>query len=153
MQGNNFNLEEKLKVQREKYNIGCSIDDIVATFISNRGLHGEYEDCEREYRQYLDRTCGTLPAEFWEEIKQSLQRQWNEFKNGRSVTKGSRRNKCKVCMKKCSLRCSKCKSVQYCNVTCQKEDWKNHKGQCEREMHARIEIDKTFDAIRKISEQ
>lgn len=29
------------------------------------------------------------------------------------------------------LRCSKCKEAYYCDVECQKEDWKAHKGRCE----------------------
>ncbi len=29
------------------------------------------------------------------------------------------------------LKCSKCRSVVYCNVTCQKADWEEHKTSCE----------------------
>jgi len=28
------------------------------------------------------------------------------------------------------LLCSRCKTTRYCNATCQREDWKNHKNQC-----------------------
>jgi hypothetical protein len=38
---------------------------------------------------------------------------------------------CHYCSKKCEpLRCSACKSVQYCSRTCQKSHWKVHKTSC-----------------------
>jgi hypothetical protein len=38
--------------------------------------------------------------------------------------------KCKICSKKTTNRCSKCKRVHYCSQECQKKDWKEHKGTC-----------------------
>src|ERR1044072_2022894 len=39
-------------------------------------------------------------------------------------------NKCNVCQKPSSNKCSKCKQTYYCSKTCQKEDWKRHKKLC-----------------------
>lgn len=37
---------------------------------------------------------------------------------------------CANCSKEASLKCSKCNNVCYCNVACQKQHWKLHKGYC-----------------------
>ncbi|KAI9096641.1 hypothetical protein DFS34DRAFT_149443 [Phlyctochytrium arcticum] len=37
---------------------------------------------------------------------------------------------CKVCSKECTLMCTLCKSVYYCDATCQRTDWKTHKLTC-----------------------
>ncbi len=34
------------------------------------------------------------------------------------------------CVKRTSKKCSKCKSVQYCSIDCQKAHWPLHKAQC-----------------------
>ena len=34
---------------------------------------------------------------------------------------------CKVCKKKATKQCSKCRKVYYCSKKCQKKDWKQHK--------------------------
>ncbi|KAJ6561671.1 hypothetical protein B0H19DRAFT_1142284 [Mycena capillaripes] len=36
------------------------------------------------------------------------------------------------CGKHADLRCSGCKSVRYCDVECQKKDWKTHKRSASR---------------------
>lgn len=36
--------------------------------------------------------------------------------------------------KNCSLRCSKCKYVFFCNKDCQKKSWKIHKKHCGRDL-------------------
>ena len=42
---------------------------------------------------------------------------------------------CVVCDKKnCTLRCSKCKSVYFCNKECQKKAWSVHKKHCGRNL-------------------
>ena len=39
---------------------------------------------------------------------------------------------CGFCQKECELlKCSRCKEVYYCDVVCQKADWKEHKKSCE----------------------
>ena len=37
---------------------------------------------------------------------------------------------CCVCGKPSSLRCSRCLGAQYCDVSCQRKDWKSHKEAC-----------------------
>ena len=37
---------------------------------------------------------------------------------------------CLSCSKECTLRCSNCKAVFFCNKECQKSAWKNHKAFC-----------------------
>jgi len=37
---------------------------------------------------------------------------------------------CSSCGKESQLKCSKCKLVSYCEVSCQKKDWGSHKGEC-----------------------
>merc|ERR1712183_439473 len=37
---------------------------------------------------------------------------------------------CMVCYSNGTKLCSKCKSVSYCGVKCQKVDWSRHKGKC-----------------------
>jgi TPR repeat protein len=37
---------------------------------------------------------------------------------------------CCVCGKPSSLRCSRCLGAQYCDVSCQRKDWKSHKESC-----------------------
>ncbi len=40
---------------------------------------------------------------------------------------------CTFCNKCCEYnKCSKCKTVHYCNVSCQKSDWSNHKKTCSK---------------------
>jgi TPR repeat protein len=39
---------------------------------------------------------------------------------------------CSVCANPSSLRCSRCLGAQYCDVTCQRKDWKSHKEACKR---------------------
>ena len=41
---------------------------------------------------------------------------------------------CNICRKEndSMLRCSGCKKVFYCNVLCQRKDWKNHKQECKK---------------------
>ena len=39
---------------------------------------------------------------------------------------------CCVCGKPSSLRCSRCLGAQYCDVSCQRKDWKSHKESCKR---------------------
>lgn len=42
--------------------------------------------------------------------------------------------KCKICSKKTTNRCSKCKFVHYCSQECQKKDWKEHKETCKEKI-------------------
>ena len=44
--------------------------------------------------------------------------------------KGTSVKKCNVCSKPCSLECSGCHSVFYCDSRCQYEGWKSHKKAC-----------------------
>ena len=37
---------------------------------------------------------------------------------------------CCVCAKPSFLRCSRCLGAQYCDVSCQRKDWKSHKEAC-----------------------
>lgn len=37
---------------------------------------------------------------------------------------------CHVCQKPAAKKCSRCKSVNYCSVACQKADWQKHKSEC-----------------------
>ena len=37
---------------------------------------------------------------------------------------------CSVCGKPSSLRCSRCLGAQYCDIACQRKDWKSHKEAC-----------------------
>ena len=37
---------------------------------------------------------------------------------------------CRLCSNAGGKLCSKCKSVSYCSVVCQKKDWPRHKGKC-----------------------
>ena len=40
---------------------------------------------------------------------------------------------CNLCKGVYNLkRCGKCKTVYYCHVKCQGEDWKNHKPKCDK---------------------
>ena len=53
--------------------------------------------------------------------------------------------KCAACEKKKSAelklqKCSRCTSVRYCSVACQKQDWKAHKPRCQ-EIAARQDAD------------
>ena len=39
---------------------------------------------------------------------------------------------CRVCGKQDELKnCSRCKSVKYCSIECQRKDWPQHKGSCQ----------------------
>ena len=42
-------------------------------------------------------------------------------------------NRCaiKICNKETTKYCSGCKTVYYCGRTCQKQDWKHHKNECQ----------------------
>lgn len=64
-------------------------------------------------------------------------------------------NSCGVCKKECPkrTRCSVCRAVVYCSVTCQQKDWKKqHKRQCKRlrderltrKMHTRYHLPAKF---------
>jgi hypothetical protein len=45
----------------------------------------------------------------------------------------ARGSRCEVCWKPDGIKkCTKCKSVAYCGVDCQKKDWKTHKKVCAR---------------------
>lgn len=37
---------------------------------------------------------------------------------------------CHICKKKAELKCSACNNISYCNIECQRSDWKNHKLSC-----------------------
>eukprot|EP01130_Rhizamoeba_saxonica_P002683 TRINITY_DN12443_c0_g1_i1.p1 TRINITY_DN12443_c0_g1~~TRINITY_DN12443_c0_g1_i1.p1 ORF type:complete len:278 (+),score=55.05 TRINITY_DN12443_c0_g1_i1:26-859(+) len=39
-------------------------------------------------------------------------------------------NICNVCQKPGNLQCSRCKSITYCSVVCQRKSWSIHKSQC-----------------------
>ena len=39
-------------------------------------------------------------------------------------------NTCLACSKECSLQCSDCRVVHFCNRECQKSAWKHHKAFC-----------------------
>ena len=39
---------------------------------------------------------------------------------------------CSVCGKPSFLRCSRCLGAQYCDVSCQRKDWKSHKEACKK---------------------
>jgi len=39
-------------------------------------------------------------------------------------------NKCNLCGKDATKLCSRCKTVYYCSVECQKQNWKLHKPVC-----------------------
>jgi hypothetical protein len=38
--------------------------------------------------------------------------------------------KCKICSKKTTNKCSRCKRTYYCSQKCQRDDWKEHKKTC-----------------------
>jgi hypothetical protein len=42
-------------------------------------------------------------------------------------------NKCAVCNKKSTNRCSRCQCRFYCSLEHQKEDWKQHKINCKKQ--------------------
>ena len=44
--------------------------------------------------------------------------------------KNQKQNECAVCFKYADKNCSKCKSVKYCSVDCQRKDWPDHKIKC-----------------------
>jgi hypothetical protein len=59
--------------------------------------------------------------------------------------------KCPVCQKKATSRCSRCRSVWYCSVEHQRQDWKPHKPTCE-DIHKADQLTlhkQEFDRIRK----
>lgn len=58
---------------------------------------------------------------------------------------------CSLCAKECSLRCTRCKSVWYCNSDCLKKDWKRHKPTCNDVYKANQHTlhKQEFDRIRK----
>jgi hypothetical protein len=41
-------------------------------------------------------------------------------------------DKCSVCSKETTKRCSRCKAVHYCSTECQTKDWENHNEKCKR---------------------
>uniref|UniRef100_A0A4W5N1E6 [histone H3]-lysine(4) N-trimethyltransferase n=1 Tax=Hucho hucho TaxID=62062 RepID=A0A4W5N1E6_9TELE len=50
------------------------------------------------------------------------------------------------------LRCSQCKLARYCDITCQKQAWSDHKRECKclRSLHPRIPTDSVRLAARII---
>ena len=47
---------------------------------------------------------------------------------------------CAVCLDEGALRCSRCKEVYYCSVTCQSCDWKYHQKRCKTSGHTENEV-------------
>lgn len=41
-------------------------------------------------------------------------------------------DKCSICDKETTKRCSRCKAVYYCSTECQSKDWHNHNEMCKR---------------------
>jgi hypothetical protein len=65
----------------------------------------------------------------------------------------SQKQKCKMCWKDSSRKCSKCEEVVYCSTTCQGKDWKEHKVFCaarkkyEKSKYPRL-LEEIFDDLR-----
>jgi len=61
--------------------------------------------------------------------------------------------KCSYCGKvsdKALNKCSRCRVAEYCNATCQKAHWKDHKTECKKpETTAGVDVNKIIDHIRK----
>lgn len=57
-----------------------------------------------------------------------------QMKYARIVPEGTLTYRCRYCAtlldSSAPLQCSRCKTVRYCNVACQRADWRRHKTDC-----------------------
>ena len=79
------------------------------------------------YAEFIADNCGEIKSKMLQESKSVPIQKTEESSNSRPLF-------CAGCLVgNCNLKfCSRCESVFYCSVECQKKDWKNHKPQCLR---------------------
>ncbi len=62
-----------------------------------------------------------------------------------SDSKPTATHHCCVCGKPSFLRCSRCLGAQYCDVSCQRKDWKSHKESCKDAEEFKYEVINRID--------
>ena len=101
------------------------------SFLHHPTLYGEPADGELPmYVDRADAVCGD--ARCTERANQIFEASMDESARLMGAPPPTQLIVCNHCntRKESMLRCSRCKSVHYCNTECQKSDWKAHKHAC-----------------------
>ena len=122
---NTLNLSEELKKEGEKYSCnycGCMFMDL---FRCEQCLAVQF--CGKCKRQHFSEHKVSCNAKKSDRVKPLSSATLSSSPQPAAATK------CNFCLKQSPkfLKCSNCRSVQYCSQKCQKQHWKEHKTQCQ----------------------
>ena len=94
--------------------------------------------CQKQYERFFNEKSMYIPVTYERVMKQATKVMNGElskykFKVNEKKYKICLPNKCEVCGVLTQSLCKGCRKVYYCNVQCQKIDWKNgHKRICKK---------------------
>jgi hypothetical protein len=118
--------------QEENVPLG-KFSPFLASFIAPLYLDNQYHESEEEIETTKDKI--------------------RSLKKDHNIPQGDP-NVCARCLKSSSVklkRCSRCKSVSYCTVECQKADWSKHKTYCVISHESNTEME-VMEKIQKAAE-
>ena len=102
---------------------------------NNRNSH-EWKQCYNQYKRYLNEKAMYIPVTPERVMEQANRVMSGELSNYKFKVNDKKYkiclpNKCTVCGVLTQSLCKGCKQVYYCDVQCQKKDWKKgHKTVC-----------------------
>jgi len=108
-------------------------------YVKNNRNSREWKQCYKQYKRYLNEKAMYIPVTPERVMEQANRVMSGELSNYKFKVNDKKYkiclpNKCTVCGVLTQSLCKGCKQVYYCDVQCQKKDWKNgHKTLCKNE--------------------